>query len=280
MLYNRAKTGAVGYYLFMDLKQPILRRDVLTAAGTVFTTSLFTGRVKGANDRIAVGFIGVGAMGSENLSYAMKVPEAQPVAVCDVYRPHLDRAVEAAQKGGFQVKAVKDFREAIADRSIDAVCISTPDHWHAYMTGEARQQGRRRRSENGPGGAQVQSRGAGWHHAEVRRQFQEGRGTGGRGHRGRYHVLPRVSKRIDGPRGPRRSAGWRPAGRPRLGYVARPGAPGSLQSEPVGRAHPFSDLPLFLGLRRRRHDRLGRTPHRPSPPVFRRGDAQVRGGAG
>src|SRR5271157_2811402 len=137
MLYNRAKTGAVGYYLFMDLKQPILRRDVLTAAGTVFTTSLFTGRVKGANDRIAVGFIGVGAMGSENLSYAMKVPEAQPVAVCDVYRPHLDRAVEAAQKGGFQVKAVKDFREAIADRSIDAVCVSTPDHWHAYMTVEA-----------------------------------------------------------------------------------------------------------------------------------------------
>ena len=121
----------------MHPKQPILRRDVLTAAGTVFTTSLFTGRVKGANDRIAVGFIGIGAMGSENLSYAMRVPEVQPVAVCDVYQPHLDRAVEAAQKGGFQVKAVKDFREAMADRSIDAVCISTPDHWHAYMTVEA-----------------------------------------------------------------------------------------------------------------------------------------------
>src|ERR1035438_9261950 len=99
--------------IFMDLKQPILRRDVLTAAGTVFTTSLFTGRVKGANDRIAVGFIGVGAMGSSNLSYAMQVREAQPVAVCDVYEPHLDRAVAAAKKGGVQVKAVKDFREVI-----------------------------------------------------------------------------------------------------------------------------------------------------------------------
>ena len=121
----------------MDLKQPILRRDVLTAAGTVFTTSLFTGRVKGANDRIAVGFIGIGAMGSENLSYAMQVPEVQPVAVCDVYQPHLDRAVEAARKGGFDVKPVKDFREVMADRSIDAVCVSTPDHWHAYMTVEA-----------------------------------------------------------------------------------------------------------------------------------------------
>ncbi len=43
----------------------------------------------------------------------------------------------AAAKGGFQPKAVKDFRDVIADRSIDAVCISTPDHWHAYMTVEA-----------------------------------------------------------------------------------------------------------------------------------------------
>ena len=55
------------------------RRTVLTAAATAFTTSLFTGNVKGANDRIAVGFIGLGAMGSGNLGYAMKVPEAQPV---------------------------------------------------------------------------------------------------------------------------------------------------------------------------------------------------------
>jgi len=121
----------------MDLKQPVLRRDVLSAAGTVLTTSLFTGRVKGANDRIAIAFIGVGAMGSSNLSYAMRVPEVQPVAVCDVYKPHLERAVAAAQKGGYEVRAVKDFREVLADKTIDAVCISTPDHWHAYMAVEA-----------------------------------------------------------------------------------------------------------------------------------------------
>ena len=40
----------------------------------------FTGRVRGANDRIAIGFIGLGTMGSGNLGYAMKVAEAQPVA--------------------------------------------------------------------------------------------------------------------------------------------------------------------------------------------------------
>jgi len=121
----------------MHSKDTFPRRDLLAAAGAAFTTSLFTGRIRGANDRVAVGFIGLGAMGSGNLGYAMKVPEAQPVAVCDVYQPHLERAEAAAKKGGFQVKSIKDFREIIADKSIDAVCISTPDHWHAYMMVEA-----------------------------------------------------------------------------------------------------------------------------------------------
>ncbi len=114
------------------------RRQVLSAAGAAFTTSLFTGDVKGANDRVAVGFIGLGAMGSGNLSYSMKAPGIQPAALCDVYQPALERAEAAARKGGIEgIKTVKDFREIIADKSIDAVCISTPDHWHAYMTVEA-----------------------------------------------------------------------------------------------------------------------------------------------
>src|SRR5512146_1465264 len=114
------------------------RREFLRTAGVAgLTTSLFTGRVRGANDRVAIGFIGLGAMGSGNLGYAMKVLEAQPVAVCDVYQPHLERAQAQARRGGVEVKAVKDFREILADKSIDAVCISTPDHWHAYMTVEA-----------------------------------------------------------------------------------------------------------------------------------------------
>lgn len=115
----------------------IERRDILKGAGAALTTSLFTGRVKGANDRIALGHIGIGAMGSGNLGYAMRTSGLQPVAVCDVYQPTLDKAVAAADKGGHKVKAVKDFREILADKSIDAVCISTPDHWHAYMTVEA-----------------------------------------------------------------------------------------------------------------------------------------------
>ncbi len=113
------------------------RRDFLKAAGAAFTTSLFTGRVRAANERVRVGFIGIGRMGSANLSIALKNPNFEAVAVCDVYGPHLEDGVAIAKKRGVDVKPVKDFREILADKSIDAVCISTPDHWHAYMTVEA-----------------------------------------------------------------------------------------------------------------------------------------------
>lgn len=115
----------------------IERRGVLKGAGAVLTTSLFTGRVRGANDRIAIGHIGIGAMGTTNLNIVLRRPELEPVAVCDVYQPTLEKAVDRASKAGKTVKAVRDFREILADKSIDAVCISTPDHWHAYMSIEA-----------------------------------------------------------------------------------------------------------------------------------------------
>jgi predicted dehydrogenase len=113
------------------------RRNFLTATGAALTTSLFTGNMKGANDRVSAAFIGVGRMGQGNLGYAMKQPGLEVAAICDVYQPNLERAVAAARKGGHQPREVKDFREILADKSIDIVNISTPDHWHAYMTVEA-----------------------------------------------------------------------------------------------------------------------------------------------
>jgi predicted dehydrogenase len=96
------------------------RRDFLKAAGgAALTTALVTGSIQGANDRVNVAFIGAGRMGAANIGYAAKVPGIQIAAVCDVDRPALD------------------FREILADPSIDAVCISAPDHWRAHMTVEA-----------------------------------------------------------------------------------------------------------------------------------------------
>ena len=89
-------------------------------------------------------------------------------------------------------KPVKDFREILADKSIDAVCISTPDHWHAYMTVEACKAGKDVYVEKPAcvyveeGQKMVQAARkynrvvqAG-HHAALRRLLQEGRRNGGR----------------------------------------------------------------------------------------------------
>jgi len=56
----------------------IERRNLLKGAAAALTTSLFTGRVKGANDRVASGHIGIGAMGSSNLVFALKLPDVEP----------------------------------------------------------------------------------------------------------------------------------------------------------------------------------------------------------
>src|SRR5690242_10608323 len=104
------------------------RRDFLKAAGgAAFTTSLFAGDLKGANDKLNVAFIGTGRMGSGNIGYAAKTPGVEITAVCDVYQPALERAQAQAKRLGFDgCKAVKDFREILADKSIDAISIATP----------------------------------------------------------------------------------------------------------------------------------------------------------
>lgn len=111
------------------------RRDFLKAAATAaFTTNIFTGNLKGANDKINAAFIGMGRMGRGNLGHAMKQDNLVVTQVCDVFKPNLDLAVEQTQG---KAKGVRDFREILADKTVDVVCISTPDHWHAYQTVEA-----------------------------------------------------------------------------------------------------------------------------------------------
>jgi predicted dehydrogenase len=105
------------------------RRQFLQSVSAV---AALGGRAPSPADRISVAFVGAGVMGRENMQAAM-AQGAQVAAVCDVYQPNLERAEAIARKGGHQPRAVRDFRELLADRSIDAFCISTPDHWHAYM---------------------------------------------------------------------------------------------------------------------------------------------------
>ena len=115
------------------------RRGFLKAAGSAaLTSSMFAGNVRGTNDKVSIAFIGVGRMGVENITHCLKTPGFEIVSLCDVYQPALDAAAGLLRKNGVTgAKNVHDFREVLRDKSVDAVCISAPDHWHAYMAVEA-----------------------------------------------------------------------------------------------------------------------------------------------
>lgn len=87
-----------------------------------------------ANDKICVASIGVGGMGMGNARYAVSIPGVELVAACDLYESRLARARELF---GNQIATTRDYREILARRDVDAVIVSTPDHWHSQITIEA-----------------------------------------------------------------------------------------------------------------------------------------------
>jgi predicted dehydrogenase len=89
-------------------------------------------RIMGANERLRIGFIGCGLIGLRHIADFKKLPEAELVAVSDIYDPRIERG--QADCGGPQVKGYKDFRKLLDDKNVDAVIISTPDHWHCLQT--------------------------------------------------------------------------------------------------------------------------------------------------
>lgn len=91
----------------------------------------------GANDRIRIGFIGPGGRGFgahvKTLAELRKEgANIDLVAVSDVYSVQQDKVADYIQKETGQApKKYEDYRDLLADQSVDAVCIGTPDHWHA-----------------------------------------------------------------------------------------------------------------------------------------------------
>lgn len=116
------------------------RRDFTKAiVWTGATTALGSSRVLGAKDRVRVGFVGLGNRGDQVLDSFLKQPDAEVVAICDLYQPYLDFA---AKKIGTHPKQFKDYRKLFDLSDLDAVVIATPDHWHALQAIQACQAGK------------------------------------------------------------------------------------------------------------------------------------------
>lgn len=108
------------------------RRVFLMGAGGVVLHGAPSGQV-------VLGVIGSGGRGTLVMTVFQKDSSLRVGAVCDVYEPNLENALSAAAKaqGGVTPKAYRNYRQLLDDKSIDAVLIATPEHWHAQMVLDA-----------------------------------------------------------------------------------------------------------------------------------------------
>jgi predicted dehydrogenase len=120
----------------MQPNRKFTRRQALKITAAAAVPAFVPARLLGdqaPSKQIVMGFIGVGWMGNSNLDVFLGQRDCRVVAIADVDENHLKNTVERVNKHykNSDCKGFKDFRELIARPDIDAVCISTPDHWHA-----------------------------------------------------------------------------------------------------------------------------------------------------
>src|SRR2546427_578854 len=104
------------------------RRD-FTRAAALATASSYS-RVLGANDRVRMGYIGLGNRGDQVHDAFLEHGDQQTVAVCDLRDDYMDFAIK---KSRATPKKYQDYKRLLDDKDVDAVAIATPDHWHALM---------------------------------------------------------------------------------------------------------------------------------------------------
>src|SRR5262245_26470345 len=110
------------------------RRDFLKttsaglAAGAAFSSGIMSA-APSANSKILVGLIGCGGRGTHDAGLFQKTPNVEVAYVADVDETR--RGSVAAKLGVPANRAVSDMRKVLDDKSVDAVIVATPDHWHS-----------------------------------------------------------------------------------------------------------------------------------------------------
>ena len=119
-------------------RRSFLKRAGLLSAPLILPANIFGSGWRAApGNRVTIGMIGVGDHGvARNLRGFLAQPDAQIVAVCDVDGGRCRKAQELVNKayGNTDCAGYQDFREILARSDVDAVMISTPDHWHATIS--------------------------------------------------------------------------------------------------------------------------------------------------
>jgi predicted dehydrogenase len=115
--------------------QTLTRRSLLSGGivtgGAIGLSALTYRRVLGANERLGIGFIGYGLIGKRHVADFKRERDVDLVALAEAHRARLEEGTAALGDGA---KSYGDFRKLLDDKRVNAVVVSTPDHWHALMT--------------------------------------------------------------------------------------------------------------------------------------------------
>jgi predicted dehydrogenase len=114
-------------------RRKFLKNSGLIAGGSIVLPVIIPSCAFGANDRITIGMIGTGDHGINwNLAAYLKLDDCRVIAVCDVdsSRAHHAKEITDEKYDNKGCSVYNDFRELLERKDIDAVQISTPDHWH------------------------------------------------------------------------------------------------------------------------------------------------------
>jgi predicted dehydrogenase len=119
-------------------RRRFLEATAVASAPFILPSGIWSAKIK-PNDKIAMGFIGMGIQNRGLQNRFMADSNVVCVAVSDCDTNRRDAALKRAHKRyqNNNCKGYNDYREVIARNDIDAVCIATPDHWHAIQTVEA-----------------------------------------------------------------------------------------------------------------------------------------------
>lgn len=117
---------------------------IITSSAPLFLSSRVLGRAGniGPNSRINVGIVGNGLISAGHRGFCLTQPATQVIGLCDVNRSVLDKAMEEAKAKGTTCEAYADYRELCSRPDLDAVFVTTPDHWHAAISIEAMRNGK------------------------------------------------------------------------------------------------------------------------------------------
>lgn len=131
------------------MKRRDFMKNAALAAGAIAMPTIIRASALGKNgfvapsERIVMGGLGLGGMGTGDMKNFLKNKAVQYIAVCDVDKKHRERAMEIVNTtyGTTDSRSYNDYREFLEKEKFDAIHIAVPDHWHSIPSIEAAKKG-------------------------------------------------------------------------------------------------------------------------------------------